>query len=237
MKYLIFFSLLLISVSSYSQTLKLDLSLPQPRLGQSFYITFSSDTISKQIFNLPQGKFKINNYSNSTSTETSFSVNIEALKTGENELGPLTFTFNGNTYKTDVIKFMVADSLPRVDKGVWIRKVPIDDTSVYIIIDQRIPTHPTITQKDKNTISMSAEVNNDEKETTLKIEDVENAKIEERYTSSETVPNFFGDKLSYGLYYKCYRVTLLDKKKPLVLTSAAFENLPGYYKFQSIKIN
>jgi len=237
MKYIFFLSLLLISISGYSQKLKLDLSIPQPRLGQSFSISFSADTISKQIFNLPQGKFKIDNYSSSVGVPTSFSVNLEALKTGENEIGPLTFNFNGNTYETNVIKFAVAASLPNVGKGVWIRKVPIDDTTVYIIIDQRIPAHSKITRKNSNTISMSAEVDSGEKEAKLITEDIENAKIEEWGSSSETIPDFIDDKLSRSSYYKCYKVTLLDKKKPLVLTSAAFENLPDYYKFQSIKIN
>src|SRR4051812_44383102 len=122
MKSAFIFLALFYSISCYSQTLKLDISLPQPRLGQSFYLTCSSDTLSKQIFNLAPGKFKINSYTAFTGQETTFSVQLEALKIGQNEIGPLSFNFNGNTYKTNIIKFTVADSLPNVNKGIWIRK-------------------------------------------------------------------------------------------------------------------
>jgi len=231
------FAALFVLNAAKAQKLDLDISLPQPRLGQRFDLTLRSDTLSKQIFNLPPDKFKINSYTAFTGQETSFSVNIEALKMGKNEIGPLTFSFNAHTYKTNSIKFTVADSLPNVNKGIWITKVHVDDTTVYIIIDQHIPTHNSITHKENNTTSMSAELNDGEKELTLTITDIENAKIEERGSSSETSPDFSEKGLGYGSYYKCYKVTVLDKRKPLVLTKAAFENLPDYYKFEDIVIN
>jgi hypothetical protein len=237
MKYLIFLITLCSSVNCLSQPIDLDLSLPQPRLGQSFYISFSSDTLSKQIFNLPPGKFKINSYASDTGTPTSFSVNLEALKIGQNEIGPFTFKFNGNTYKTKSIKFTVADSLPNVDKGIWFRKVPINDTAVYIMIDQRIPAHSQITQKDSSSISMTTKVDNDEGEARLTTVDTDDVKIEEWGSYSETKPNFLSNELSYGSYYKCYKVTILNKSKPFVLTSAAFKNLPAYNKFQNITVH
>ncbi|EHQ27655.1 BatD family protein [Mucilaginibacter paludis] len=129
------------SISGYSQALRLNISLPQPRLGQSFYLSFTSDTLSKQIFNLAPRKFKVKSYTAFTGQETCFSAQLEALKIGQNEIGPLIFNFNGNTYKTNIIKFTVADSLPNTNQGIWIRKVPVNDTSIYILIDQRIPTH------------------------------------------------------------------------------------------------
>jgi hypothetical protein len=132
MKRALIFIALLSSISCSSQTLKLNISLKQPRLGQSFYLSFSSDTLSKQIFIFAPSKFKVSSYLALTVQETSFSAQLEALKTGQNEIGPLSFSFNGNTYKTDIIKFTVVDSLPNVNKGIWIRKVPIDDSTVYI---------------------------------------------------------------------------------------------------------
>jgi hypothetical protein len=237
MKRALIFIALFSSISCYSQALKLDISLPQPRLGESFYLSFSSDTLSKQIFNLEPGKFKVNSYIALTGQETSFSVQLEALKVGQNEIGPLSFNFNGNIYKTNIIKFTVVDSLPNVNKGIWIRKVPIDDTTVYIMIDQRIPTHNIINQTDNNTINMSAEVNNEEKEAELKSEDAEDAQIENWGSSSVTSPDFTGKGLGYASFYKCYKVTIKHKSKSLVLEKQAFDNLPGYYKFQNITIN
>jgi hypothetical protein len=237
MKPVFFIIALFFSISCYSQTLELNLSLPQPRLGQNFYLTFSSDTLSKQIFNLAPDKFKVNSYMALSGEETSFSVQIEALKIGQNEIGPLIFNFNGNTYKTSIVKFTVADSLPNVNRGIWIRKVPIDDTTVYIMIDQRIPIHNRITQKNNNTISMSGEVNDNEKEAELKSDEVENAKIESWGSSSETGLDITGNGLSYASFYKCYKVTVISKSKPLALEKQAFNNLPDYYKFQNITIN
>jgi hypothetical protein len=237
MKPILILVALFYSISCYSQELKLDISLPQPRLGQRFYLSFSSDTLSKQIFNLAPGKFKIISYTSFAAQETNFSVQLEALKIGQNEIGPLSFNFNGNTYKTNTIKFTVADSLPNVNKGIWIRKVPVNDTTVYILIDQRIPTQNHIVKNDSNTITMSAEISNDEKEAGLKSEDTENAKIEDWGSSSETLPDFTGKGSSYASFYKCFKVTIKVKGKPIVLEKQAFDNLPEYYKFQNIRIN
>jgi|GEM_PF-1513121 len=237
MKYILLVITLFSSICCYSQALELDLSLPQPRLGQSFNISFHSDTLSKQIFNLPAGKFKINSYIDLTNEATSIGVNLEALKIGQNEIGPLTFTFNGHKYKTNVLKFTVADSLPNVNKGIWIRKVPVNDTTVYILIDQFIPAHNQITRKDENTITTSSQINDNEKELQLRHEDIENAKVEDWGSSSETSPDFSGKGLGHGTFYKCYKVTILNKSKPLILTKKDFDNLPGYYAFQKIIIN
>lgn len=237
MKPILIFVALFYSINCYSQALKLEISLPQPRLGQGFYLSCSADTLNKQIFKLAPGKFKINSYTTFAGQGTNFSVQLEALKTGQNEIGPLSFNFNGNTYKTDIIKFTVADSLPNVNKGVWIRKVPINDTTVYILIDQRIPTQNHIVKNDSNTITLSAEVKNDEKETVLKSEDMENAKIEDWGSSSETIPDFTSTGSSYASFYKCYKVTIKIKGKSIVLEKQAFDNLPDYYKFQNITIN
>jgi hypothetical protein len=237
MKHFFFLIFLFSSISCYSQVLELDISLPQPRLGQSFNISFHSDTLSKQIFNLPPDKFKINSYIDLTNEATSLGVNLEALKVGQNQIGPLSFTFNGHTYKTNVLKFTVADSLPKVNVGIWIRKVRVDDTTVYIMIDQFLPAHNKITQKDENTITTSSQINDDEKEAQLKTEGIENAQVADWGSSSETAPDFSGTGLGHGTFYKCYKVTILDKSKPLILTKKEFENLPDYYNFQNIVIN
>ena len=140
-------------------------------------------------------------------------------------------------YKTDIIRFTVAEPLPNVDKGIWIRKVPLNDTTVYILIDQRIPTHNSITKKDGNGITVSAEVNDNEKETVLRSGDIENVKIEDWGSSSTTIPNFTGKELSYASYYKCYKVTKKFKSQPVVINKQAFDDLPAYYQFQNIIID
>jgi len=223
------------SASCYSQTLELSISSHQPRLGEYFSVSFNSDTLSKGVFKLPQDKFKIDSYINSMNIETTLSVNLQALKAGENEIGPFNFTFNGKSYKTNKLKFTVADSLPPVNKGLWIRKVAINDTSFYILIDQRIPAMNYVTRK-SNTISMTAKTSEDEKETEMNTEDEEDAKIESWGSSSSTKLAIGKDDMSYKSLYKCYKVTISDKKKPFTLTSKHFVNLPDYYKFTDIVI-
>jgi len=237
MKHVLLVMFLFSSIRCCSQILELDISLPQPRLGQSFNISFHSDTLSKQIFNLPADKFKINSFIDLTNLATSIGVNLEALKAGQNQIGPLIFTFNGHTYKTNALKFTVADSLPKVNKGIWIRKVPVDDTTAYIIIDQFLPAHNQITRKDENTITTSSQIDDNEKETTLNQEEVENAKVTDWGSSSETSPDFSGKGLGHSTFYKCYKVTISDKSKPLILTKKNFTNLPDDYNFQNIIIN
>ncbi|EHQ27654.1 hypothetical protein [Mucilaginibacter paludis] len=84
---------------------------------------------------------------------------------------------------------------------------------------------------------MSAENNDDEKEVTLKSEDLENFKIEDWGSSSETTPDFTGKGSSYASFYKCYKITVKLKGKPIILEKQAFDNLPDYYRFQTITIN
>jgi hypothetical protein len=84
---------------------------------------------------------------------------------------------------------------------------------------------------------MSAEVDNDEKEAGLKTEDGEDVQIESWGSSSETSLDFTGKSLAHASFYKCYKVTIKHKSKPFVLEKQAFENLPAYYKFQTITIN
>ena len=237
MKSILLVTSLFFSITCYSQVLELNLSLPQPRMGQSFNISFLSDTLSKQIFNLPNDKFKFNSYIDLTNESTSIGVNLQALKVGPNQIGPLTFTFNGHHYKTNTLKFIVADSLPNINRGVWIRKVPIDDTTVFIMIDQFLPAHNLVTQKDINTINTASQIDNNEQEAQLTHDDIENAKVTDWGSSSETSPDFSGKGLNHGTFYKCYKVTILDKKKPLILTKKEFRNLPDYYNFQNIIIN
>lgn len=235
MKLFLFSVILIFSVNCYSQTIALSISVPQPRLKESFEVSFNMDSISEAIFKLDTNKFNIVSYT-SLGLSPSFEVNLEALRKGKNEVGPFTFTFNGRTYKTNKLKFTVADSLPDVKKGLWIRELKEDDTTAYIMIDQKQSAYNIITRKDDNTISTSAAVDNNEKDTELSAE-IENAKVEEWGSSSSTIPDFIHNEKGFKKSYKCYKITILDKKKPLVLTKESFKNLPGDYSFENIIIN
>src|SRR5580698_1061924 len=94
------------------------------------------------------------------------SVSLEAKKKGRNEIGPLTIEINGIKYTTTKIAFDVVDSLPAVNKGYWIRKIKVDDTTVLILTEQRIPALTYYDHTD-NSISMATKTNDDEKEIEL----------------------------------------------------------------------
>jgi hypothetical protein len=226
---------LFFSGTCYSQTLELSISVPQPRLKETFEVSFSMDSLSKAIFKLDTTKFNINSYT-SSGLPPSFTVSLEARQKGENEVGPFIFTFNGKKYKTNQLKFTVADSLPDGNKGLWFRKLKIDDTTVYIMIDQKQPAHNIITRKDENTISATAGVDENEKDTEL-IDGLENAKVDDWGSSSSTIPDFIHNEKGCRTTYKCYKVTILDKNKPLILTRHSFKNLPDDYSFKDITIN
>lgn len=235
MKPFLFLIALFACLNCYSQKLELSLSVPQPRLGEQFDVSFNIDTISKGVFRLDTNKFKINSYG-SSGTGLQCSVNLTAVKAGENELGPFDFNFNGKTYKTNKIKFTIADSLPTVAQGLWIRKLPVDDTTVYIMLDQIQHVGTVVTRKDENTITSAPAADADESDTKLAL-DVDNARVEEWGSSSTTAPDFTNGKKGNRSSYKCYKVTILDKKKPLVLSRSVFKNLPVYYQFKDIIVN
>lgn len=234
----LFFTLLL-CVKVYSQTLNLSISDPQPRLGQGFTITINIDTVNQTMFHFLSDRFKVSLAKDQCSTTPEMSVSLEATKTGRNEIGPLTIEFNGTKYTTNKIAFDVVDSLPAVNKGYWIRKIKVDDTTVLILTEQRIPALTYYDHTD-NSITMSTKTNDDEKEAELTWmeADIANAKVEMQGGHSEMQSIYLPSKeLKFKYCYWLYKITVIDPTKTVILHQGDFTNLPDYYKFQNIIVN
>jgi len=233
------FGALFIFNNAIAQTLELSTSNPQPRLGQSFTLNINIDTLNQTMFHFLSNNFKVSLSKDQCSNTPEMSVSLEALKKGRNEIGPLTIVFNGIKYTTSKIAFDIVDSLPAVNKGYWIRKVKVDDTTVLILTEQRIPAQ-TYYEHTDNSMNMTTKTNNDEKEAELTwIEaDVANAKVNMRGGSSEMQSIYLpSNELKFKYCYWSYKITIVDKDKPVVLHKSDFRNLPDYYKFQDIVIN
>lgn len=222
-----------------AQTLNLSISNPQPRIGQSFTVTVNIDTLNETLFHFLSPQFKVSLSKDQCSTTPEMSVDLEAKKIGKNEIGPLTIEFNGIKYKTNKISFNVDDSLPTVNKGYWIRKVKVDDTTVLILTEQRIPAL-TYYDHSANSINITTKTNDDEKEAELTWmdADVANAKVNMTGGRSEMQSIYVKDKeLKYKYCYWGYKITIIDQNKPVILRKSDFTNLPDYYKFENIIVN
>ena len=219
----------------FSQNLILEISTPQPRLGEEFSLTISADSIAKNVFNFLSGKFSISNYVSSSNTESILGTNIQATKLGHNDIGPVTLSINGKKYSTNKLGFDVVDSLPAVNRGLWIRKVPINDTSVYIILEQRIPALTYITHS-QNSINMSTKANEDDKETGMTQDSTEVHFHGSRQDYRSVINAKTGAKMDFKNFFAIYRITKADKSKPMVITKDFFTSIPDYYVFQDITI-
>lgn len=225
--------ILLLPFTALSQTLHLEISTPQPRVGEDFTIMVNIDTVAKDVFSGLAGKFTVSSYSFGNASSM-IGANLNASKTGKNVIGPLTLNINGKKYLTDKLTFDVVDSLPAVNKGLWIRQLPLNDTTTYIIIEQRIPALNYLTH-DSTSISMTAKTSIDDKKAEMVQDSVvsfhgstENQKLSPDIKPGESLNFYQNDFAMYEVKHA--------KNKPLILTKDYFTNLPSYYKFEDIVI-
>jgi hypothetical protein len=235
MKAFFILCLLLLPVSVFSQVLTLELSTPQPRLGDSFTISFNIDTVASNIFSGLLGEFAISPIKNASNEGSKLGVTLTASKLGKTEIGPFSLKINNETYTTDKLDFEIVDSLPQVNQGIWIRKVPINDTSLYLLIDQRIPALTYITHN-ANSINLTTKTNDEDKE----IEMVQDAPRINFHGSISDMKSFIdpktGNELKFKSFFAMYKI-IFSKDKPTVITKADFNNIPDYYKFKDITVN
>jgi hypothetical protein len=219
---LIFLFILLSGLDCIAQTLNLEISNPQPRLGEVFTVSVNIDTLSAIILKPLADKFKMSSTSGSASTDyPKFTADVWATNLGENVIGPLTFEFNGKRYSTSQVKFDVVDSLPATDRGLWFRKVIANDSTFYILIDQRVPFNES---NDANSVKL--------------VGSVENIRSDGSTTTSTStsIDSDKGKISEYSSYFGNYKFIITDKSKPVVIRKDAFSGLPPDYKFEDIVI-
>src|SRR5437868_15092021 len=110
------------SLLAIPQTIELTVSTPQPRLGEAFQISIDANALKANIFKSLIGQVGLSNELNG-SNDHALTMNVNAVKIGENEIGPLEFYIDKTKYTTNKITYEVIDPLPETDNGLWFRKV------------------------------------------------------------------------------------------------------------------
>lgn len=236
MKAFFILCLLAIPVLSFSQTLELEMSNPAPRAGEYFTLSVSTDSLPKAVFgSISRKDFSIYSFGIKDSQQQYFCTEMKATSIGKKTLGPFSINLNGKKYTTNRLNFMVDDSLPDVPEGLWIRKAIIDDTTFYIVIEQRIPALRYNTRKD-NEITTNVKEGIDAIETELKEDSIVNVNSSGSSSSSSNSLHFDG-KPEFMYHSHIYKFNITDKSKHITLTKENFKGLPDYYKFQDIVVN
>ena len=225
------------SVLSVPQTLELTISTPQPRLKEKFQISLDINYLRAHIFKSAIGKIQLADEFGIQDNDKMI-LNVNALKKGKHEIGPLQFTVNGTKYSTNKITYEVVDQLPNVDKGLWFRKVNTSDTTFCIIIEQRIPAKnkKTITAENSFTLTTEPEDNQIAKfKTSYSIPGLSGGDGNS-YMDFGSIYDANGDLKQFLVGYSIYYFIILDKAIKIKITKDKFENLPTDYKFEEIVV-
>ena len=219
------------------QTLELKISTPQPRLKEKFQITLDANYVRVHIFKSALGKIQPANEIGDTN-DGMMTLNVNALKKGKNEIGPLEFEINGTKYSTNKITYEVVDALPNVDKGLWFRKVVTSDSTFCIIIDQRIPANSktTIISEKETKYSTEAINNNVARfKNSYSIDGLQGGDGSS-YTDYSSIEDDKGEEKQFMRSYSITWFRIKDRKKKIVITKDKFQDLPAGYRFEDIVV-
>jgi hypothetical protein len=224
------------SLLAEPQTIELTISTPQPRLKETFQISLDINHLRANIFKSLAGKVQLSN-DVSTTDNGDLTMNVNAVKKGKNEIGPLEFYLDKTKYTTNKIAFEVIDALPNTDKGIWFRKVMTSDTSFCIIIEQRIPANSKTTKKSDNSITFTTEPEYTDIlkfKDTYSIEGLSGRNSHSATNFSSVTINGEDRQFMYG--YSVYYFTIEDRKAKIKITKDKFQNVPDDYKFEDIVV-
>ncbi len=224
------------SLLAIPQFVELEVSTPQPRLKEKFKISLDIAYARANIFRSTIGKLRM--APGGEMNDSKMVMKVNAMKKGENEIGPLQFTVNGTVYTSNKIKYTVIDPLPETDQGLWIRKVQTGDSTFCLIIEQRIPAVSRVTQvsaKESSYSNLPVSDKNFKFKNSYSIDGIEGSS-----SSSNSEQGYFinenGTPKPYQFYYSITHFRIVDKAKKIVITEDKFENLPAGYKFESIVV-
>lgn len=230
------FLLTTLSLHGQTQTLKLSISNPQPRIGDEFELTLNIKDLKSEIFKSVSNKVQIVS-ENTTSGKGDMKINVIAIKKGINELGPLILSLNGISYTTNKVSFEVVDSLPNVDEGLWFRKITKTDSTFSIIIEQRIPANEKTTHTSENSVTYTTEPETSEY---VKLKDSFSVSgLSSDGSSISTDFTTIAAGIQEKRFMRCFSVynfVIDDKKQKIVITKDLFNDLPKTYNFKEIKV-
>lgn len=224
------------SMLAEPQVIELTISTPQPRLKETFQISIDINHLRANIFKSLFGKVQLSNDISNTDNGD-LTMNVNALKKGKNEIGPLEFFLDKTRYTTNKVVYEVIDPLPNIDKGIWFRKVMISDTTFCIIIEQRIPANSKTTKKSDNSISFTTEPEYNEIvkfKDSYSINGVSGSNSHSNTNFSSVNINGENRQFMYG--YSVYYFNIVDREAKIKITKDKFQNLPNDYKFEDISI-
>ncbi|MBI5372945.1 MAG: hypothetical protein HZA79_13065 [Sphingobacteriales bacterium] len=224
------------SILAEPQTIELTISTPQPRLKETFQISLDINHLRANIFKSLAGKVQLSNDISATGNGE-LTINVNAIKKGKSEIGPLEFFLDKTKYTTNKIAFEVIDSLPNTDKGVWFRKVMTSETTFCIIIEQRIPANSKTTKKSDNSITFTTEPEYTDIvkfKDSYSIDGVSGGNSHSR-TDFSTV-TIHGEVRQFMYGYSVYYFNIEDKKSKIKITKDKFLNMPDDYRFEDIVI-
>ncbi len=150
----ILLSLLLLNIFSFAQNdkstklLEVYFSNPQPRINERAEISIDLSQLTDTLINSIPISLRNNIGSIYMDRLTIASINTDKL--GKFEIGSMEYRINDTKYKSGKLTYEVIDSLPNTDKGIWIRNYKENDSTFWIIIDQRRPMEETYVRYDSS---------------------------------------------------------------------------------------
>lgn len=218
------------------QEIELRISTPQPRMNETFQISIDINHIRANIFKSLAGKVRLSSDINTTNSED-ITMNVTAIRTGKNEIGPLEFYIDQTKYTTNKISYEVVDPLPTIDKGVWFRKVWMSETKFCIIIEQRIPANSKTTVNPDQSISITTEAEGTEIvkfKSTYSINGLNG--LDSHATTAYSSLLIKGEEKQFMTGYSVYYFEIADKNAKIRMTKDLFENMPTYFQFEDMII-
>ena len=223
------------SMLAIPQTLNLKISSPQPRQKEKVEISLDINYVKAQIFKTEFRKFEVAQ-DIGNSNENLLIMKVNPLIKGKQSMGPLSFIMNGTKYTTNKIDYEVIEALPKVDKGLWFRKIMTSDTSFCIIIEQRIPANSKVTKISENETKYWTEPTNDNIvrfKNSYSVDGLEGGDSE----SNSDFGYIIDEKKERKDYMSGYSITyfrIKEKQKKILITKDLFTNIPADFKFQDI---
>ena len=228
---------LLDSMLAIPQTIELKISSPQPRLKEKVELSLDINYVRAQIFKTEVGKFEIAEDLGNTDANLMI-MKVNALKKGKQSIGPLSFTMNGTKYSTNKIEYEVIEALPKVDKGLWFRKVMTSDSTLCVIIEQRIPANSKVKKVSEKETKYYTEPTNDNIVGFKKFYSVAglDGNNSSAYSDFGYIIDEKGIRKEYMSAYSIIFFKIVDKDKKIKITKDKFDNIPTDYKFEDIDV-
>lgn len=219
------------------QSLKLEISNPQPRVGEAFDVYIDPEHIKANIFRSLLGKLHAADEDMSYYNNRDLNMHVKATRKGNMQIGPLDFYVNQTHYTTNKIDVEIVEPLPATDKGLWFRTARTSDSTFSLIIEQRIPAKEKITKKDDITTSYTTEAETEDHIDLIQDPDSKGLESGSGITNtSYSSVSILGEEKKYMYIFIVKAYTITDKKAKIVFTKDMFKNFPEGYVFKNIVV-